>query len=222
MTAALFPNRRAAGPWPRSAEETPRFDRYLESRNRYKGELIDELAAAVTGGPVLEAGSGLGAVGVELLRRTTAPLVITCESRHAVVCQADRLRREGLADRCRLTLDEHEPDGEYELVYSVNNLHEWPRPGAVLTRLHGSARRGGLVVVNDLRRDADPFITEYVLRELADGTEEGRYRAGAFVHSLAAAYSLDEVRDLVAGLGFRHAEIDGDAMTVTVRLRKEV
>jgi SAM-dependent methyltransferase len=225
----LFPSRQTSGLWLRSADEAPHFDRYLESRNRYKGEFIADLAASVTDGPVLEVSNGFGAVGVELLRRSTVTLVSVCESDPARDCYAERLRQHGLVDRCRLTVRAVDsrpappwPAGPFELVFSVNSLHEWERPDEVLRQLSELARDGGSVVVNDLRRDADPFITEYVLRELAaDTTAEGRYRTRTFVHALAAAYSTAEVRRLLTEAGLRHAEIDdGDAMTVTLRIRK--
>ncbi|MCA1604035.1 MAG: class I SAM-dependent methyltransferase [Acidobacteria bacterium] len=227
----LFPSRQTSGSWLRSADEAPHFDRYLESRNRYKDELITELAASVTDGPVLEVGNGFGAVGIELLRRTTVALFSVCESHFARDCYAERLRRHGLFTRCRLSVHQVGsgqplpwPAGRFELVFAVNSLHEWQRPGEVLPALYRLACDGGSVVLNDLRRDADPFITEYVLREMAaDTTPEGRYRARTFVRSLAAAYSAEEVRRLLADADFPQVEVDdGDAMTLTLRIRKQV
>jgi 2-polyprenyl-3-methyl-5-hydroxy-6-metoxy-1,4-benzoquinol methylase len=219
-------SRRVEGPWLRSAAEAARFDRYQDSRSRYKQELIAELAACIADGPVLEVSGGFGSIGVELLRRKRFQLHSLCESQAARRLYERKLRRQGLDSRCRLhvcpDVDLSLPPGRFQVVYSVNVLHEWERPAAVLARLYELVRDDGVVVVNDLRRDADPFIAEYVLRELiGEGTAEGRYRARTFVRSLVAAYSTAELHRFLEQARFRRSEvIQDDAMTATIRIWK--
>lgn len=220
----------------RTRAEAERFDRYLEGRKRHKAELMDALAGAVTTGPVLEAGNGFGAYGVELLERTGAPLYAWCADPWARRLYRRKLHERGHAGRCRLvrrrpgdgpavavdgeTADG--PPGAFEVVFSVNCLHEWERPAEVLREAYALLRPGGVLAANDLRRDADPFITEYVLREMAaEESDEGRFRLDVFLRSLRSAWSAEELREAVEGAGLGAVEVDtGEAMTVTLWIRK--
>lgn len=225
MRPALFPSRVPFEPALGCLEEARRFDRYLRSRNRYKRELMDSLLASIGQGPVLEAGHGFGGFGLELLARKRFPLYSFGAGDHARRFLEDEARERGLEARCLPWTAEKGrelPAGFFELVYSVNSLHEWEAPAAVLLDLHALTRPGGALVVNDLRRDADPFITEYVLREMEEeGSEEGSYGARAFARSLRAAYSAGELREIleISGLGYELE--DAEAMTLTVWIRKE-
>lgn len=209
------------GEWEASA-----FERYLEGRTRYKTELIESLVGHISLGPVLEAGNGYGLIGVELLGRKRFELHCLCEESLARVLYERKLRDHGLWDHCRLCARSEGAwpfsPGSFELVYSVNCLHEWETPLSMLQELWGLVREGGLLVINDLKRDADPFITEYIIREMAAvETEEGRFHLQSFLKSLQSAWSVAEVRHLLedAQLG-RFELVADDAMTLTLRLRK--
>jgi SAM-dependent methyltransferase len=222
----IFPERHPFGWAARTPTEAHRFDRYLEGRKRYKGDLLEALAEGVTTGPVLEVNNGFGAFGVELLDRTGAALHALCEDERARRLYRRKLRERGLTGRCRL-LDRRGgawpfAPGTFELAYSINCLHEWDCPREVLEELYPLLRPGGALVVNDLKRDADPFITEYVIREMAaEESEEGRFHLDVFLRSLRSAWSVDELKELLSGTGFDEVAVDaGDAMTVTLWIRK--
>ena len=52
-----------------SLEEAAAFDRYLDSRNKYKLDFIDLVCSRIGQGPVLDWSGGSGCVGLEVLRR---------------------------------------------------------------------------------------------------------------------------------------------------------
>jgi len=115
-------------------------------------------------------------------------------------------------------------DNSFELIYSVNTLHEWRAPVPVLRSAYRLLRKGGSLFLNDLKRDCDQFIAEYIVREMAAvDTREGRFQLCAFLHSLASSYETNEVADLLeeAGLGVFSIE-RGEPMTFTARLRKPI
>ncbi|TMU99992.1 class I SAM-dependent methyltransferase [Streptomyces sp. DASNCL29] len=221
-----------------TAAERTAYDRYLAARNHYKEELLDEVVAAASdspGGPVLEVGTGYGALGVELLRRAAreAPLELhaVCESEAARELYARRLHEAGVTARLRVAPGGvPDPDDaawrgrRFGTVYSANAFNTWPDPAGALGRLAALTAPGGRVLVNDLRRDPDPFILEYSLREMADDTsEEGRYRLRTYLTSLQGAYTRAEVRALLrhAGLTSWTAAPDGP-MALTLRFRRAV
>ncbi|MFJ2744546.1 class I SAM-dependent methyltransferase [Streptomyces sp. NPDC087440] len=215
---------------PRStAQERQAYDRYLAERGRYKGEFLRDVLDAAGAGPVLEAGPGYGGLGGELLRLGPTELHAVCESHEAAALYERRL-----ADAGARAVVHTAPQGvpnparapwntrRFTVVYSANTLGGWPDPAAALRRLAGLLVPGGQVFVSDLRRDPDPFILEYALREMADDTsQEGSYRLRTFLTSLHGAYTLPETEALLtaAGLHDWRAEADGP-MTLAIRHRR--
>lgn len=152
------------------------------------------------------------------------------ESGAAAALYRDRAAAAGLADRLEIRVQDAAridgPPGRYGVVYSVNALHTWADPAAVLARPTRLLAPGGVLLVSDLRRDADPFITEYVLRELAqEPGPEGEYRARTFAESLASALTVDELTAALAAWPGPHpprrqVAPDG-AMAVTIRIWRD-
>lgn len=212
---------------PRSTDdERQAYDRYLAERGRHKGEFLEEVLAAAGPGPVLEAGFGYGGLGVRLLRLRPVELHAVCESDEAAALYGRRLAEAGTAATVHTVpggvLDAAEEPWNalrFSAVYCANALALWPDPAAALRRLAALLAPGGQVLVSDLRRDPDPFILEYSLREMAaDTSDEGRYRLRTFLASLNGAYTLPEAQSLLDAADLRHwrAEADGP-MTLVIR-----
>lgn len=220
----IFPRREPHCSAPTSPAEALLLDRYLLSRNRYKEELIDSLAESASSGPALEVNGGFGYIGVELLRRRRIAIYAVCTGPLSRARHEDKVREHDLRGWYHPCdgLGEAAPFSPYELVYSVNCLHEWADPEAALMRCYALVAEGGHLVINDLRRDADPYITEYVIREMAeDRSEEGQRQLQLFLRSLRSAYSIAEVEEMLSRLGLPCTELDRqEAMTLTVRVRK--
>lgn len=137
-----------------------------------------------------------------------------------------RLRR--LAQRVHLLLGGDDKalrtGSRFSLIYSVNRLHLWAAPAQTILRLYRLLKPGGTLVINDLRRDADPYITEYIIREMSDAPPEaGRFPLYTFLTALRSAYTSAEVASLLGDTGLAQQQLSvdcGDAMTVTIKLRK--
>lgn len=210
------------------SEATARaYDRYLLSRNQYKQELITSMARTITRGPALELNGGFGFIGIELLKRKRFPLFSECSRPWSQALYRDKIANHGLDGVCRLFVGEAGmlpfASGEFEVVYAVNSMHEWEDPLPFLKEIHRVLRPGGTAFLNDLRRDADPYITEYIIREMAgDESEEGRSHLDFFLHSLQSTYSSGEVRDMVEARGFPESHLDTEeAMTFTIKIFKK-
>jgi len=226
MTAAtvdeILAGRHQFQAWSRSYEDALLFEDYFLDRERYKEELVEVLAGMIHQGPVLEASKGYGSIGTRLAQARKCDFRILCDSEHARgLCEARRSREQIPAHRYRI-LSEIPQEPVFELVYSVNTMHEWNAPELILRRLFGCVKPGGGLLINDLRRDANPFITEYVIREMAaDETETGRHHLRTFLSSLQSAYSPSEVASILESACPGEISIENDEpMTVTAVVRK--
>ena len=79
-------------------------------------------------------------------------------------------------------------------------MHHIPEPAAVFREMVRVVERGGLMFVRDLLRPRDEATLKQLVATYA-GTANAHQRK-MFDDSLRAALALDEVRALVAALGF--------------------
>jgi SAM-dependent methyltransferase len=199
--------------------EAELYATYLERTAVYREEFLRRLLSLVRGGPVLEVGDGFGPTS-RTLRETGARLYRALRSPwglrpHAAGPSAPPPLR---CEEGRLPF----PDARFEVVYAEGQLRRWPSPQAVIGELLRVTREEGFVLLHDLRRDADPFVAEYLVREMADDeSAEGRFLLRHFLASLRAAYAVDEVARLLCECGCRTFLLDGtNEMSLTVALRK--
>jgi len=220
-TESILAERHQFQPSMRVSEDAWLFEDYVLSRECYKEDFLEQLASMIFAGPVLEASNGFGSIGARLACARNCDFCILCDSECGRdICEDRRVRAHLPAQRYRIVSEL--PAGAFELVYSVNVLHEWNNPEGKLRQLFESVKPGGTLVINDLRRDANPFITEYVIREMAgDETLVGRHHLNTFLSSLRSAYVPSELALILEKehLGeFYVAE--EEPMTVTAVVRK--
>jgi ubiquinone/menaquinone biosynthesis C-methylase UbiE len=123
---------------------------------------------------------------------------------------AENVERAGLSDRIRL---EHVDakglpfaDGTFTAVMSNSIVHHIPQPATVLAEALRVLRKpGGLVFVRDLARPADDVQVGRLVATYAAGCNARQQKL--FEESLRAALSVEEIRELVAGLGFDAASV---------------
>lgn len=205
----------------RSWAEALLFEQYVLSREVYKTDLVETLGSLIREGPVLEASGGFGSIGLRLAQLRSCEVCVLCDGEHSRRLCEERRRRE------QLPVSHYRPEREFpreafELAYSINVLHEWDTPEQMLRRLFGYVRPGGNLVINDLRRDSNPYITEYVIREMAgDETLAGLHHLSTFLSSLRSAYTAAELALLLerARLG-EFSLSDDEPMTLTATIRK--
>jgi ubiquinone/menaquinone biosynthesis C-methylase UbiE len=173
---------------------------------------IDDLLLAVAeaglplvSAEILDLGTGTAQIPIELCRRTVDAQVVAIDLADEMLKLARRnVNAAGLQDRIRVQRVDGKrlpyADGAFAAVISNSIVHHIPEPRDVLAEALRVVRPGGLIFVRDLLRPAD----DATVRQLVD-----TYAAGANDHqrfllaaSLRAALSLDEIRELVASLGF--------------------
>jgi len=170
----------------------------------------DLLAVGPVGDEVLDLGTGTALIPIELCERDLAARVLAVDLAEAMLdvarlnvemaCQMERILLDR-ADSKQLPYD----DGRFTAVISNSIVHHVPHPAAVLGEAIRVCRTGGLLFFRDLARPASDQQVRHLVETYA-GDEADHARA-MFEASLRAALTVDEVRALVAPLGFDPAGV---------------
>ena len=164
----------------------------------------DSLAAGEPWGPVLDLGSGNGLIAILLAKRLPGRIVIAADASAPMLELARKhLVREGLTERVRLdwvrAQDLWYHDGVYPLVVSNSLVHHLTDPMPALREVWRVTQPGGRLFFRDLARPAgDSALSGLVSMYAADAPERARR---LFADSLRAAFTVEEVRDMVGALG---------------------
>ncbi|MCM0020927.1 MAG: methyltransferase domain-containing protein [Tagaea sp.] len=158
--------------------------------------LVAEAAGAAKAPRILDAGCGLGGLGLALLARFGGTLDgISLSPAQIERARAEAARR-GLAARFRVASYDDPLDGTYDLVVAVEALAHSPDLARSLANLaRGLAPGGKLIAVDDVRAcpegdpDAQAFVAGWRVPSFVD---EATWRAGF----AAAGLRLDRIDDL--------------------------
>lgn len=166
----------------------------------------DLLKAGELGVDLLDLGTGTAQIPVELCRQKDGVRVMASDMAVNMLELARyNLESEGVTDRVELVQADAKnlefEDGLFDTVMSNSIIHHIPEPIACLREVLRVIKPGGLLFFRDLMRpESDEKVQQLV--EMYAGDENDHQRQ-MFDDSLKAALSLDEIRDLVGGLGFQ-------------------
>jgi ubiquinone/menaquinone biosynthesis C-methylase UbiE len=166
--------------------------------------VTDFLAVWDGRGPILDLGTGTAQIPIELCRRhPTAQIVAIDLAEHMLQVGRENVRRAGLDDRITLQRVDakHLPNATlFGAVISNSIVHHIPEPAGVLAEIVRVVAPGGTLFIRDLLRPADEATLARLVATYAGDAND--HQRQMFADSLHAALSLDEIRALVAGLGF--------------------
>jgi ubiquinone/menaquinone biosynthesis C-methylase UbiE len=171
----------------------------------------DFLAVWDQANPILDVGTGTAQIPIELCRQSPRAQVVAIDlAEHMLAVGRGNVRRAGLENRIQLEHVDAKglpfPDGAFAAVMSNSIVHHIPVPAGVLVEIVRVARSGGLLFIRDLLRPPDEMTLVRLVASYAG--DANAHQRQMFADSLHAALNLDEIRALVAGLGF-------DPVTVT-------
>lgn len=156
------------------------------------------------GGHVLDVGTGPAHIPIELCRRREDVRVTAVDAARAMLDRAAmRVREAGLAGRVRLSLADGKalrfPDGAFDAVMSNSIVHHLPDPRPFFREVKRLVKPRGVVFLRDLfRPETEEELAALVARHTAGATAE---QHGLFAASLRAAFTVDEVRSMLAECG---------------------
>jgi ubiquinone/menaquinone biosynthesis C-methylase UbiE len=149
------------------------------------------------GGRVLDVGTGTGAIPVRLAEARPDLRIVGVDLSAPMLAQARRRARQaGVRVGFRKGNARGLPfrSGCFDLVISNSLLHHLPDAVPALDEFARVSRRGGAIMVRDLRRPPDRFLTAHIHRH-------GRWYRGLmrklFADSVRAAFSMREIREAV-------------------------
>jgi ubiquinone/menaquinone biosynthesis C-methylase UbiE len=154
---------------------------------------------------VLDVGTGTARIPIELCRRDPLPEVVAIDlSDHMLALARANVDRAGLAHRIQLAKVDakgviYHP-GAFAAVISNSIIHHIPEPADCFAQMHSACAAGGTLFVRDLLRPADRGELDRLVGLYAGDAND--HQRALFAASLHAALTLDEVRELVARLGY--------------------
>lgn len=192
-----------------SAEEARDYDAMDHSAvNRV---FVDDFCALYAGhGPILDVGTGTAQIPIELAQRDPHIKVVGVDlAKHMLAVAHRNIDRAGLASQVRVDQIDAKglpfADASFAAVMSNSIVHHIPEPLGVLREIARVAGKQGVIFVRDLLRPAhDAEVRNLVETYAGDANPHQR---AMFDASLRAALTLDEIRDMVASIGFRRETV---------------
>ncbi|MBI1940535.1 MAG: methyltransferase domain-containing protein [Acidobacteria bacterium] len=172
--------------------------------------LVDQvLSLGGREGRLLDIGTGPGGIPLKIARRLPALRAVGVDFSQNMIFAARRAAAEqGLTGRVAfLVADANRlafPDASFDVVLSNSVLHHLANPLALLNEMARVAKPQGIVLLRDLRRPSRLAFPLHV-------RWYGRYYSGLmyklFVDSVAAAYTGEELADLLRRSGLADARV---------------
>jgi ubiquinone/menaquinone biosynthesis C-methylase UbiE len=161
-------------------------------------------------GSVLDVGTGTAQIPIELARQHASVRIVGIDlAEHMLAVGRDNIVRAGLAERIALQRCDAKTlpwsARSFAAVISNSIVHHIPDPGPVLAEMVRVVAPGGELFVRDLVRPADEATLQALVEQHAAGANA--HQRQMFADSLHAALSLEEIRSLVAGLGYDPAAV---------------
>ncbi len=181
---------------------------------------VDDLLAAIASIPqsalrnpqwdILDLGTGTALIPIELCSRFEQCRVMACDAAVSMLDQARyNLAAYNFNDRIQLRQVDAKAlpffETKFDVVMSNSIVHHIPDPISVLREAVRVARPGGLLFIRDLVRPATEAERQNLVETYAAGAND--HQRQMFADSLHAALTLDEIRDLVASLGFARESV---------------
>jgi ubiquinone/menaquinone biosynthesis C-methylase UbiE len=191
-----------------SAEEAADYD--AMDHGEVNQRFVDDLLAAISEEPestldVLDLGTGTALIPIELCKKFPDCRVMAADAAVSMLELARyNIEVNGMIERIQLAhIDAKKlpfPDAMFDVVMSNSIVHHIPEPMHVLREAIRVAKPGGLLFFRDLLRPETDEQLQQLVASYTRGANEHQQRM--FADSLHAALSLEEIRRLVASLGF--------------------
>jgi ubiquinone/menaquinone biosynthesis C-methylase UbiE len=159
--------------------------------------------------PILDVGTGTAQIPLELCRRAPHSRIVGIDlAAQMLLVGRENVHRAGLEEFVHLERCDAKhllfATASFGAVISNSIVHHIPEPAGVLAEMHRVVAPGGILFIRDLLRPADDTTTRHLVATHAGNAN--RHQQQMFEDSLRAALTLDEIRALVAALGYEPAQ----------------
>jgi ubiquinone/menaquinone biosynthesis C-methylase UbiE len=197
------------------------YDKMQRSlRDRGWIETNDIIQTGITEGLALEIGPGPGYLGLEWLKNTEGTRLKGLDISADMLAIAERNAQEyGISSRVEYvrSIGDKMPfdNNMFDAVFTNGSLHEWSDPKNTCNEIWRVLKKGGRIFISDLRRDMFCLLKWF----LYIATKPKEIRPG-LISSINAAYTLDELKDIIKDTKLANCEIAGNLIGVKITGKK--
>ncbi len=161
-------------------------------------------------GLILDAGTGTARIPILICQRCPQWQIIGIDLAQSMLGVGQtNVEQAGLQQQIKLEwVDAKQlpyPDAHFDMVVSNSLIHHLPNPLPFLTQLRRVLKPQGAIFLRDLMRpDSIEILEAIVEREAGDCND---YQKGLFRDSLHAAFTLDEVNELLQQAGLAGVKV---------------
>jgi ubiquinone/menaquinone biosynthesis C-methylase UbiE len=159
---------------------------------------------------VLDAGTGTARIPILICQRCPQWQITAIDLAQSMLqISTNNVKEAGLEQQITLELIDAKqlpyPDGQFDVVISNSLIHHLPDPLPFLKELKRVIKPNGAILIRDLIRPP----SEEVINTLVEGigTEYDEHQKMLFRDSLHAAFTLDEVNQLISAAGLEDVKV---------------
>ncbi len=170
--------------------------------------IADEVAQSLKGraGVAVDLGAGPGSLVMEMAVRLPQFLVIGLDISLPMAQRGrERARAAGVENVAFVVADVHQLPFKskfVEVIVSHGSMHHWRRVDIALAEIRQVLAEKGFIYMSDLRRDAPDAVVQKIAALLNER------QARAFLNSVRAAYTIEELSTLVEGADLGHVRVE--------------
>lgn len=157
-------------------------------------------------GMAVDLGTGPGSLVMELATRFPQAIIIGLDiSLPMVQLASERTRAAGLQNVAFVVADVHHLPFQPQslaMIVSHGSMHHWHGLDIALGEIKAVLAERGFVYLSDLRRDAQDEVVQHIATLL------NKKQARAFLNSVRAAYTIEELSSLAKGAGIRQIHVE--------------
>ncbi len=174
------------------------------------------IQSGIAQGHALEVGPGPGYLGLEWLKNTSGTRLtgleisanmIALAQKNALAYGFDLERVKYVQGNAMLMPFEAD---QFDAAFSNGSLHEWERPGDVLSEIARVLKPAGRFFISDLRRDSSPFIKLFL------SASTNRMMRAGLKTSLQASYTKRELEEIIEATPLRGASVRTNPVSLSV------
>jgi ubiquinone/menaquinone biosynthesis C-methylase UbiE len=185
-------------------------DGYLHITTSLIADEVASLAGDRTGVAV-DLGTGPGGLVMELAARFSSLLIIGLDiSLPMTTVARDRIKADGVNNVGFVVADVHHlpfRPRSVTMVVSHGSIHHWRKVNIALGEIKQVLAEQGFVYLSDLKRDAPDEMVQNIASLLNEK------QARAFLNSVRAAYTIEELDALAAEAGLGHRRVEPEAFS---------
>lgn len=161
-------------------------------------------------GLILDAGTGTARIPILMIQRCPQWQIIGIDLAPSMLAVGQaNVERSGLGQQIQLELVDAKqlpyPDASFDMIVSNSLVHHLPSPLPFLVELKRVLKPNGAVLLRDLIRPASAEILNAIVEQVA--AECNAHQKQLFQDSLYAAFTLDEVKELMQQAGLTDVEV---------------